>query len=435
MTDLGICNSMSEKIFSPLVQDKTRTQSESIQTVVLGLKNGLVYIPDYQRDAEQWDSRKKSLFIESLLNNLTIPAFFFGEDEDGNNEVIDGQQRLNTIWQFADDKFTISNNSSIEYLAPLSALYAGRKFSQLSQKLKTIFNTYPLTIIYIPKSIPLQTKLEIFRRINEGGTPLSGQDIRLAYYSQSKAVTFIRLVGIHDDPNEIDETVLEDNDEIETIKKASQRMLELAQNKGLSNPWDKYPDARDMWYQWWEGKEKAKGQTPSLMFLWYLVCLERLSLDNLLKRGSHLKLPFGGQTENALDIYCNQLQYQEFEGKSQTNIIANLDLITGDYFQKFADWMEIILSRTMAGVGVDKYKQIALFIAGAVELNISPLKVSDEQWNLINNFIRKPRETGKKILAYDGYPEAKGSWGGKRGQKEQCDAAAEIARTILKLMK
>ena len=308
---------MSEKIFSPLVQDKTRTQSESIQTVVLGLKNGLVYIPDYQRDAEQWDSRKKSLFIESLLNNLTIPAFFFGEDEDGNNEVIDGQQRLNTIWQFADDKFTISNNSSIEYLAPLSALYAGKKFSQLSQKLKTIFNTYPLTIIYIPKSIPLQTKLEIFRRINEGGTPLSGQDIRLAYYSQSKAVTFIRLVGIHDDPNEIDETVLEDNDEIETIKKASQRMLELAQNKGLSNPWDKYPDARDMWYQWWEGKEKAKGQTPSLMFLWYLVCLERLSLDNLLKRGSHLKLPFGGQTENALDIYCNQLQYQEFEGKSQ----------------------------------------------------------------------------------------------------------------------
>jgi uncharacterized protein with ParB-like and HNH nuclease domain len=69
--------------FSPLVQDKTRTQSESIQTVVLGLKNGLVYIPDYQRDAEQWDSRKKSLFIESLLNNLTIPAFFFGEDEEG----------------------------------------------------------------------------------------------------------------------------------------------------------------------------------------------------------------------------------------------------------------------------------------------------------------------------------------------------------------
>ena len=36
-----------------------------------------VYIPGYQRDSEQWDDRKQSLFIESLLNNLTIPAFFF----------------------------------------------------------------------------------------------------------------------------------------------------------------------------------------------------------------------------------------------------------------------------------------------------------------------------------------------------------------------
>ena len=36
-----------------------------------------LFIPDYQRDSEQWDDRKQSLFIESLLNNLTIPAFFF----------------------------------------------------------------------------------------------------------------------------------------------------------------------------------------------------------------------------------------------------------------------------------------------------------------------------------------------------------------------
>lgn len=420
-------------IFSPLVQDKTRTQSESIQTVVLRLKNGRVYIPDYQRDAEQWDSRKKSLFIESLLNNLTIPAFFFSEDENGNNEVIDGQQRLNTIWDFADDKFTISNNSSIEYLAPQSALYAGKKFSELSQALKNIFNDYPLTLIYLPKGLPLQTRLEVFRRINEGGTPLSGQDIRLAYYSQSKAVTFIRLVGIHDDPNQIEEPVLDDDDEIETIKKPSQRMLELAQKQGLSNPWDNYPDARDMWYQWWEGKDKAKGQTPSLMFLWYLVCLDRLLLDNLLKRSSHLKLLFGGQTENALDIYCNQLQYQELEEKSPHKIvIATLDQITGYYFQSFATWIDIILSRGISGIGVDKYKQIALFIAGAVELKINPQNVSNKQWVLIGEFIRKPRNTGKKMLAYDGYPEAKGVWGGGRGQKKQCDAAVEISRLILK---
>lgn len=125
--------------FSPLVKDTTKAQSETIETVVSRLKNGRIYIPDYQRDAEQWNSRKKSIFIESLLNNLTIPAFFLCEDEKRNYEVVDGQQRLNTIWQFADDNFTISNDSNIEYIAPQSALYGGKKFSQLNRDLQKQF--------------------------------------------------------------------------------------------------------------------------------------------------------------------------------------------------------------------------------------------------------------------------------------------------------
>ncbi len=417
--------------FSPLVKDTTKAQSETIETVVSRLKNGRIYIPDYQRDAEQWNSRKKSIFIESLLNNLTIPAFFFCEDENRNYEVVDGQQRLNTIWQFADDNFTISNDSNIEYIAPQSALYGGKNFSQLNRDLQNIFNDYSLTIIYIPKNLELPTKLEIFRRINEGGTPLSGQDIRLAYYSQSKAVTFIRLVGIHEDPNRLDEDD-DETDKYDQIKQPSQRMLELAQSKGLSNPWDSNPDAKDTWYQWWEGKERVKGQTPSLMFLWYLVCLDRNNFNNLLKRPHHLQMRFGGLTENALDLYCHQLQYQEIEQKDQQKVIADLELISQRYFNGFAEWMEVILSRGMSGVSVDKYKQLALFIAGAVELKISPRNLYDNQWNLISDFIRKPRKTGKNILAFDGYPEPKGIWNGKRGQKEQCDKAVEIVRSILK---
>ena len=67
----------SETTEFPLVKDSTRSQSESVQTIVSQMQNKEVYIPDYQRDSDQWDNRKKSLFLESLLNNLTIPAFFF----------------------------------------------------------------------------------------------------------------------------------------------------------------------------------------------------------------------------------------------------------------------------------------------------------------------------------------------------------------------
>ena len=52
--------------FSPLVQDTTKAQNESIRTILGKLDDKEVDIPDYQRDSEQWDSRKQSIFIESL---------------------------------------------------------------------------------------------------------------------------------------------------------------------------------------------------------------------------------------------------------------------------------------------------------------------------------------------------------------------------------
>lgn len=420
--------------FSPLVNDTTKAQSESVETVLSRLKSGRVYIPDYQRDSEQWNSRKKSLFIESILNNLTIPAFFFCEDVDRNYEVVDGQQRLSTIWDFYENKISISDDSKIDYIAPTSALYAGKKYNQLIPTLKNIFSDYPLTIIYLPKSLDLQTKLEIFRRINEGGTPLSAQDIRLSLYIQSKSVTFIRLVGIYRSSKETVENYSETDEEAEVIKKPFQRMLELAEKKGIYNPWDSLPSSRELWYGWWEGKDKAKGQTPSLMFLWYLVCLERETLDGLLKRAKHLPVTLGGLTETALNIYCTQLQYQELgKGVDDKDILSSFNVIRGDYFEQFAIWMQFILSRGLPGISVDKYKQLALFIAGAVELNISPEKLREKQWKEAGQFIRNPRKKGNAVLNNeDGYPEPRGRWGGNKGQKQQCEKTVEIVRRLLK---
>lgn len=220
----------------PLVKDATRSQSESVQTIVSRMQNKEVYIPDYQRDSDQWNDRKKSLFIESLLNNLTIPAFFFCEDDKGDYEVVDGQQRLTTILQFVKNQLRLSDELDVSYLIPQAAQYRDKIFSELTSDLQKIIKKYPLTIIFLPKSMHLSVKLEVFRRINEGGTPLTGQDIRLAYYSESNAVAFIRLCGLHSD------------------NQSSQRMLEAAEKIGLSNPWDEHLDAKEEWYNWWSGR-------------------------------------------------------------------------------------------------------------------------------------------------------------------------------------
>ena len=95
--------------------------------------------------------------------------------------------------------------------------------------------------------------------------------------------------------------------------------------------------------------------------------------------------------------------------------------------------MQFILSRGLPGISVDKYKQLALFIAGAVELNISPQKLTEKQWKKAGEFIRNPRKTGKDVLNdEDGYPEPKGRWGGAKGQKQQCEKTVEIVKILLK---
>ncbi|MDE5106957.1 MAG: hypothetical protein O4808_07790 [Trichodesmium sp. St17_bin3_1_1] len=144
-----------------------------------------------------------------------------------------------------------------------------------------------------------------------------------------------------------------------------------------------------------------------MMFLWYLVCLDRQKLKDLLENPAHLKIRFGGSTENALDIYCAQLKHQDLN-QNKRSLVSSFHKIQNHYFREFAKWIEMILNRKSPGISVNKYKQLALFIAGAVELDISPKELSDTQWDNVGNFIGSSRKEGKKLLDGDNYPEPKG---------------------------
>ena len=112
-------------------------------------------------------------------------------------------------------------------------------------------------------------RLEIFRQINQGGTPLSGQDIRLAYYGEKSAsLALIRLAGVYD-PN----------------REASKRFLERAHEIGLSYPW-KNPE---VWKDWWEDKAISRGQTASEAFLWSLIVAQVDRLNQVMTNQEALK--------------------------------------------------------------------------------------------------------------------------------------------------
>ena len=98
------------------------------------LRDKLLTIPDYQRDGDQWDEPTRSLLVESVINNLTIPAFFFEVTTEAGvekNAVIDGQQRLTTLYEFYDNDMRLVESDEAPYLSPHSVHDAGKKFHDL----------------------------------------------------------------------------------------------------------------------------------------------------------------------------------------------------------------------------------------------------------------------------------------------------------------
>lgn len=55
--------------------------------------------PEFQR-AFRWEIEQKSSLIESILLGIPMPPIFVFHRKDGIWDVIDGQQRLSTIFQF-----------------------------------------------------------------------------------------------------------------------------------------------------------------------------------------------------------------------------------------------------------------------------------------------------------------------------------------------
>lgn len=135
------------------------------------ISNGdLVLNPDFQRNFV-WDRKKQSLLIESLMLRIPIPAFYFNEDEKGYKIVIDGLQRLTTIFEFCSNKFKLQ---SLEYLTECKGL----TFEQLGRKYQRRIEDTQLSINVLDARCPNKVKFDVFRRINTGGVQLNAQEVR-----------------------------------------------------------------------------------------------------------------------------------------------------------------------------------------------------------------------------------------------------------------
>jgi len=254
----------------------------------------------------------------------------------------------------------------------------------------------------------LSLRLEIFRRINEGGTPLSGQDIRLSYYSQSKAVRFIQTVGFFD-----------------PLREGSKRVLE---DVGYPWAWSQYPEASQQWKEWWSGSRTSLGQTSSEMFLWYLISKHRDRIDRiLLDRGrltKNLTFTFRGNSDEVLDIACAQFRYEDL-APEEPRLLPDLETLQKEDFPLFAKWWyEIVLNCSTRIANVSKHRSIALLVP-AMEKTFTTSSPSQDQWTLIGRFLGGTQETAKELQV--SFPAPRGKW---KTQREQFNAFDNIVQEI-----
>ena len=62
-------------------------------------RDEIIIDPDFQR-LFRWDEYQKTRFIESILIGIPIPPIFVAEDENGQWELVDGLQRISSIFSF-----------------------------------------------------------------------------------------------------------------------------------------------------------------------------------------------------------------------------------------------------------------------------------------------------------------------------------------------
>jgi len=130
--------------------------------------------PDYQRNFV-WNGKEKSRLIESILIGIPLPLFYIDSRNEEKWVVIDGLQRLTTIFDFMDDKFKLTN---MEYLGDLK----GKKYSILERKYQIRIEDFQLLCNKVRPNTPSRIAFNIFQRINTLGKKLEVQELRNAMY-------------------------------------------------------------------------------------------------------------------------------------------------------------------------------------------------------------------------------------------------------------
>ena len=198
--------------------------------------------PKYQRSSNVWSEEKQSFLIDSIVKNFPIPPIFLHEFIDLKSgktkyNVIDGKQRLTSIFKFINGKLALPEECSEDGYCDdfLNGTYFPKWDNDKFTEVKRDFWQYQISVVFID-SDEEETINAVFDRLNRNGEPLSAQEFRKAMYSQYKLYELLSTLPEVNPFNHILNRL--DKVRYEDIEYCSELYFSLAEGKVVdSNKW------------------------------------------------------------------------------------------------------------------------------------------------------------------------------------------------------
>lgn len=154
-----------------------------VETILSRIRNDDIDLqPNFQR-GEVWSVSKKQKLIDSILRNWHVPPIHVIEDtKTGKSEVLDGQQRLVTLRDFAAGVFSI--DATIEPTVPEFRDLHKKRYAELGPEWKRKFHKFSIRMFSIVDYRPSEPS-ELFYRLNQP-VALTSAEQRNAFFGRPR---------------------------------------------------------------------------------------------------------------------------------------------------------------------------------------------------------------------------------------------------------
>ena len=333
-----------------------QTSDQDIENIFNRINNGLYDLkPDFQRDIV-WNREKQQKLIDSIMRGWHIPPIHLVKIEGKDYyEVLDGKQRLYSIYNFLNDKFAF-NAHFIPGVDDFDEFHR-KKYSQLPDEIKNGFLFTKIRIFEV-SDVKMNEATELFLRLNLGVT-VAASEKRNCIYGPTK--NFLRDV-LNDYPFLFSKETLG----FSNLRMAYQDVLDkiffLEKNGNLENK----PNSRALEKMYFEKtvdyeiKERLKNnleiaenilknlnfkltKSTLISYYWFLRIIrltddvDEMVLSNYLQKFEEWRSNQKSRLEKEMEVHIKYIEYESLlsEGWLDSSSLEGRHKILVDFYQDY----------------------------------------------------------------------------------------------------